>query len=578
MENAVVLNNDDETVFYQQIQEWFTSRNKVTADVFNRSLSLVKEQGETTSLPLMLLKLGQVSAEDLATCFVDILNLRKVSFEDFPPSPACSELIAENFLKQNSVLPLAFQDDTLILAMLDPSDQFVIKSTKLACGATRVEPVVISKTDLDSLYEQFYGNGQSLLGKIADQVEASVESNDRDVEQLRDMASEAPVIRMVNLLIQRACKNNASDIHIEPFHDKLKIRFRCDGLLQEVEAPPAQLSAAVISRIKIMAHMNIAERRLPQDGRIDLRVQGQTIDIRVSSIPTVHGESVVMRLLQRDSLALDFESLGLTGEPLVRLTAALNKPNGMILVTGPTGSGKSTTLYTALQGLNTEQRKIITVEDPVEYQLEGVNQIQVRSSIGLDFSTTLRSIVRQDPDIIMVGEMRDLETARICVQSALTGHLVLSTLHTNEAAGSIIRLLDMGVEDYLLTSTLLCVVSQRLVRRLCQHCAKPYHPMPELLERLSKHSNLTIEPGSTLFKPIGCEHCRNTGYNGRVAICEVLPVDDPIRQQIMQNSDARELQKLAIKRGMQTMYTDGCSKALAGLTTLKEVLRVTQES
>ncbi|WP_019620459.1 type II secretion system ATPase GspE [Amphritea japonica] len=578
MENAVLSDNEHRDLIQQQIKEWFSARNKLTAELFDRSLSLVNEQGETTRLPQMLLKLGQVSAEDLALCLADILNLKKVSFEDFPATPACSDLIAENFLKQHSVLPLEFTDHTLVLAMLDPSDEFIIKSTKLASGANKVEPVVISKTDLESLYEQFYSDGQSQLGKIADQVETSADDNDTDVDQLRDMASEAPVIRMVNLLIQRACKNNASDIHVEPFHDKLKVRFRCDGLLQDVEAPPAHLSAAIISRIKIMAHMNIAERRLPQDGRIDLRVQGQTIDIRVSSIPTVHGESVVMRLLQRDSQVQDFDSLGLTGEPLSRLKAALNKPNGMILVTGPTGSGKSTTLYTALQGLNTEQRKIITVEDPVEYQLEGVNQIQVRSSIGLDFATTLRSIVRQDPDIIMVGEMRDLETARICVQSALTGHLVLSTLHTNEAAGSITRLLDMGVEDYLLTSTLLCVVSQRLVRKLCQHCAKPYQPMPELLERLSKHSGLNIGPDSTLCEPVGCEHCRNTGYNGRIAICEVLPVDDHIRRQIMQNCDARALQKLAMQQGMHTMYSDGCSKALAGLTTLKEVLRVTQES
>jgi general secretion pathway protein E len=578
MGNSNALHLDDKELIQQQIKEWFISHKKITDELFNRSLSLVKEQTGSTSLPLMLLKLGQVSAEDLAICLAEITQLRKVSFEDFPAEAACDNLIAENFLKQHSVIPLSFSNNILTLAMLDPSDHFVIKSTKLASGAERVDPVVISKTDLDTLYDQFYGDGQSQLGKIADQIEESSNNSDADVEQLRDMASEAPVIRLVNLLIQRACKSNASDIHIEPFHDKLKVRFRCDGLLQEVESPPAHLSAAIISRIKIMAHMNIAERRLPQDGRIDLRVQGQTIDIRVSSIPTVHGESVVMRILQRDSLVLDFESLGLSGEPLARLKNALNKPNGMILVTGPTGSGKSTTLYTAMQGLNTEQRKIITVEDPVEYQLEGVNQIQVRSSIGLDFATTLRSIVRQDPDIIMVGEMRDLETAKICIQSALTGHLVLSTLHTNEAAGSITRLLDMGVEDYLLTSTLLCVVSQRLVRKLCQHCAEPFQPMPEILERLSRNSGHTINPDSKLYTPVGCEHCRLTGYNGRIAISEVLPVDDHIRRQIMQNCDARALQKLAVEHGMQTMYTDGCSKALAGMTTLEEILRVTQES
>ncbi len=334
----------------------------------------------------------------------------------------------------------------------------------------------------------------------------------------------------------------------------------------------------MISRIKIMAHLNIAERRLPQDGRIDLKVQGQTIDIRVSTVPTVHGESVVMRLLRRDKLTLDFAALGIQGPQLERLQHALAQPNGMILVTGPTGSGKSTTLYTALQGLNTEQRKIITVEDPVEYQLEGVNQIQVKASIGLSFASALRSIVRQDPDVIMVGEMRDLEAARICVQSALTGHLVLSTLHTNEAAGSITRLLEMGVEDYLLTSTLLCVVGQRLVRRLCTHCAEAYQPLPELLSTLCERAHLTPQHDMRLYRANGCPSCNGTGFNGRIAIVEVLPMNDAIRQQVMQHTDAQLLQATAVEQGMLTMYADGCQKALAGLTTFEEILRVTQES
>jgi general secretion pathway protein E len=344
-----------------------------------------------------------------------------------------------------------------------------------------------------------------------------------------------------------------------------------------VEAPPAHLTAAVISRVKIMANLNIAERRLPQDGRIRLRVQGKELDVRVSTVPTMHGESVVLRLLNQESVALDFAALGFADAELRQFAGILELPHGMVLVTGPTGSGKTTTLYTAVSRLNTPQRKIITVEDPVEYQLEGVNQIPVRPAIGLTFANALRSIVRQDPDVILVGEMRDLETARICVQSALTGHLVLSTLHTNDAASSVTRLLEMGVEDYLLTSTVNAVVAQRLVRVLCERCRVPYEP---LAETLAKTGLARVAAGSpaVLYRPTGCPACNGTGYRGRTAVLELMVMSDRIRRLVLSHAQATEIQRAAREEGMRTMYEDGLRKALVGATTIEEVMRVTCEA
>jgi general secretion pathway protein E len=349
-----------------------------------------------------------------------------------------------------------------------------------------------------------------------------------------------------------------------------------DGVMREVESPPARLSAAVISRVKIMARLNIAERRLPQDGRIQLRVQGKEIDLRVSTVPTLYGESVVMRILDKASVVLSFELLGFSPDMLARFVEVLELPHGVLLVTGPTGSGKTTTLYTALQQLNTPERKILTVEDPVEYQLDGVNQIQIKPQIDLTFANALRAIVRQDPDIIMIGEMRDLETAGIAVQSALTGHLVLSTLHTNDAASSVTRLLDIGVEDYLLTATINGILAQRLVRMLCTHCRQPYPALPEMVEQLRLNRFTDAQPVQ-LFKAIGCDHCGGVGYLGRMAIMEFLVMSDDIRRLLLKHADAGDIQRLAQQQGMDTMYEDGLRKAVAGLTTVEEVLRVTQE-
>jgi general secretion pathway protein E len=400
---------------------------------------------------------------------------------------------------------------------------------------------------------------------------------DADLQQLKELASEAPVIRLVSLVITNALDMRASDIHVEPFENRLAVRYRVDGVLHDVESPPKRLAAAVISRIKIMANLDIAERRLPQDGRIRLRVQGKEIDLRVSTVPTMHGESVVMRILDKGGVALDFHKLGFMEDTLKDFIDVLMQPHGILLVTGPTGSGKTTTLYTALDRLNQPDVKILTVEDPVEYQMVGINQIQVKPQIDLTFANALRSIVRQDPDVIMIGEIRDLETAQIAVQSALTGHLVLSTVHTNDAASTVNRLLDMGVDDYLLTSTVVGILAQRLVRKLCAHCREPYQALPEMVEQLGI-SKLAGGGDVTLYRGKGCQHCSNTGYTGRFCILEMLPMSDPLRTLVMKHATSGELKAEAQRGGMVTMYEDGMRKALAGNTTFEEVLRVTREA
>ena len=400
----------------------------------------------------LLVRLGLVSERDVAEAESSLLELPLITAADLPDEAPDIGTLSLRYLKQNLLLPVAVTDSDMMVVMANPRDKQALKALAMASGKVIVPQVGVA-SEIENGIEKLYGGGRSAMGQIIDTLGEGDGDEMEDIEHLRDLASEAPVIRLVNLIMQRAVEARASDIHIEPFENRLKVRYRIDGVLQEVEAPPASSTAAVISRVKIMARLNIAERRLPQDGRIMHRVQGKELDLRVSTIPTSHGESVVMRILDRESIVLDFDSLGFDDGLKQEFVKDLEMPHGIILVTGPTGSGKTTTLYTALSQINTPERKIITVEDPVEYQLEGINQIQAQSSIGLDFAHALRAIVRQDPDVIMIGEMRDLETARIAIQSALTGHLVLSTIHTNDAAGGITRMLDMGVEDYLLTST-----------------------------------------------------------------------------------------------------------------------------
>ena len=560
----------------QLLGSWLQKHANLSAGECQHILNLWQEQQHETRLPQLLLKLGAVSPSALSVGLSELLNLPRLTSQDHPDRPICNDVLSIGFLKRHRILPIAADDNNITLAMTDPSDELAVQSVSLACQKN-VQRVVIDDSELQELFDCLYGESDSALNQLLDGMDQGEASNEVDINQLRDMASEAPVIRLVNLLIQTACERNASDIHIEPFEKSVKVRLRCDGSLTEIEAPPPQMAAAVISRIKIMASLDIAERRLPQDGRINMKVQGSSVDIRVSTVPCIHGESVVMRLLRRDQLVLDFAHLGLTRDALHQLKQLLAHPHGLLVVSGPTGSGKTTTLYTALSQLNRPERKIITVEDPVEYKLNGINQIQVNAGIGLSFASALRTIVRQDPDVIMVGEMRDLEAARICVQSALTGHLVLSTLHTNEAAGCITRLLEMGVEDYLLSSTLTAAIGQRLVKRLCRHCAESYQPVPELLHAICRHTSQKPDPDMRLYHPKGCDKCGQSGFSGRIAIVEILEMSEAIRQQILQHADARQLQKTAIKEGMRTLYVDGCLKALAGETTFEEVLRVTQE-
>ena len=556
-----------------RIAEDLESIGKLSSQEYARAARLAGEGG--ASVWNMLAKLGLVSERELVQSFSRVLGLSLLQSDDYPEVPVLEDLVSLRFMKEARLLPLYLEDEQLFLAMADPTDKFAVDSVAAATGH-KIQIKLGLPSEIESAIERLYGVGRSAMGEVIDGL-GEGDASEADEETLKDLASEAPVIRLVNLIVQRAVELRASDIHVEPFEGQLKVRYRVDGVLSEGEAPPAHSTAAIISRIKLMAKLNIAERRLPQDGRISVRVQGKELDLRVSTVPTMYGESVVIRLLDKESVQFDFEALGFDGVPLQRAKEILDMPHGIVLVTGPTGSGKSTTLYTALSRLNTEQKKIITVEDPVEYQLAGINQIQVKPQINLTFSSALRSIVRQDPDIIMVGEMRDLETARIAVQSALTGHLVLSTLHTNDAAGGVTRLLDMGVDDYLITSTINGILAQRLVRRLCPHCRESYIPMRELVDELNLGEFVAEGEDVVLYRPTGCDQCGGRGYHGRLSLTEVLVMNDEIRQLVMQHANAGEIQRAAIRGGMATLYRDGLRKAIAGLTTLEEVARVAED-
>ncbi|UHD14207.1 type II secretion system ATPase GspE [Thiocapsa bogorovii] len=533
-----------------------------------RARRLADEAGDPL-LP-MLVRLGLISERDMAQAMSDVLELPLTDASTFPSEPLREDLFSLRFLKDAKILPVSEDQDSIQVAFADPIDRFAVEAMQMAAGKP-VKALVGLPSEIELALERLYEK----VEEAPESAEAALgDFDEEDIEHLKDLASEAPVIRMVNQLIQKALESRASDIHIEPFADQLKVRYRVDGILKEVDAPPVRSTAAVISRVKIMAKLNIAERRLPQDGRIPIRIQGRELDLRVSTVPTMFGESVVMRLLDKESVRFDLDALGFDGSPRERLRLILEKPYGILLVTGPTGSGKSTTLYTALSRMNTEERKIITVEDPVEYQLAGINQIQVKSAIGMTFASALRAIVRQDPDVIMVGEMRDLETARIAVQSALTGHVVLSTLHTNDAASGVTRLLEMGVEDYLLTSTINGILAQRLVRKLCPHCRESYPAIPELAVRFAA---IGAAPEDVeLQRAVGCDACNGTGYRGRLVITEVLLMTDHIRKAVLNHATATEIRRIAIAEGMETMYLDGLRKALDGRTTIEEVLRVAE--
>ncbi len=560
----------------RRLGEILIARGKLDLANLERALRLQEGEGRREKLGVILGRLGLVSARDLADALSERLSIPVAAASEYPELPILEEQVSDRFLRDAKALPLRETDEGVVVAMADPGDDFLLRSLAMVC-AKPIVPRLANVTELDAALERLYGAGRSSMGQIVDNIASRDEEQDAgDVEHLKDLASEAPVVRLVNLLITHALESRASDIHIEPFENRLIVRYRIDGVLHEVESPPRRLSAAVISRVKIMANLDIAERRLPQDGRIKLRIQGKEIDLRVSTVPTMHGESVVMRILDKGGVPLEFASLGFDGPVLELFLEALGQPHGVLLVTGPTGSGKTTTLYTALDRLNQPDVKILTVEDPVEYQMPGINQIQVKPQINLTFANALRSIVRQDPDVIMIGEIRDLETAQIAVQSALTGHMVLSTVHTNDAPSTVNRLLDMGVEDYLLTSTVVGILAQRLVRNLCPHCRQPYKALPEVIEQMGLRRYVP-EGDVTLWHPGGCDQCSGTGYRGRMGIMEMLPMNDAIRSLVMRHANSAELRAAAVDSGMESMFENGLRKAVAGTTTIEEVLRVTRE-
>jgi general secretion pathway protein E len=542
----------------ESLGELLIERSKLDRPGFERAKRL--REGQSERLYTLLPKLGLVSERDMAQAIADRLELPLVTPNDIPDLPLLEEKLSPRFLREVHVLPLADSPEGLVLAMADPLDSYATDAIGLISGR-EVFPRVAEPAMLETAIERLYGRGPSALDELVEGGSTEEdETLELDVERLKDLASEAPVIRLVSHLISEAVERRASDIHIEALEHGLNVRYRIDGLLREIDPPPSRFRA----------------RRLPQDGRIKLAVRGTPIDLRVSTIPTMYGEGVVMRILDRQGVKLDYASLGISGRNLEAYEEILGRPNGVFLVTGPTGSGKTTTLYAALTRLNSPEKKILTVEDPIEYHLEGVNQIQVKPSIGLTFAQVLRSILRQDPDIIMIGEIRDVETARIAIQAALTGHLVLSTLHTNDAVSAITRLMDMGVEDYLLTSTLTGVAAQRLVRTLCRNCRVAEAALPELVTQLGLNRYINgSDP--VVYRPGGCELCGGSGFYGRTGLVEALVMTDAVRRLILHRGEAKELQQVAVEEGMRTMYDDGMMKALAGETTIEEVLRVTRD-
>jgi general secretion pathway protein E len=527
-------------------------------------------------LDRILTQLGLVSERGLAEAFARMLSVPLLALADYPAVPLLEDRLKPKFLRKARALPISADEDCVTLAMTDPLDEFTREAVAAVLGR-RVVVAVAVPVELEAMIDRLYAepDAEAQQAAVLDEPGAG-EPVEEDAERLKDLASEAPVIRLVNQLIARAVETNASDIHLEPFPDRLRVRYRYDGILHEVDPPPPRLQAAIISRIKIMARLDIAERRLPQDGRIKLTVRGHDIDFRVSTIPSLHGETVVLRVLDRTAVEFDYDRLGFPPEIRSGIEACLELSNGMVLVTGPTGSGKTTTLYTGLLRLNTVARKIVTVEDPIEYQLAGINQIQVKPQIGLNFATLLRSILRQDPDVIMIGEIRDLETAQIAVQAALTGHLVLSTLHTNSAAATVTRLRDMGLEDYLLTATLKGVLAQRLVRRLCPACKAQMPAPPSLIERFGLDRLAGAEESSngvTLYRAVGCPECRGTGYRGRRAIGELLLPSPVIDRLIFERANDAAIERAAISAGMRPMFESGLRAVLEGETTIEEVVR-----
>ncbi len=547
-------------------------RGLISEDDLENALALQQEKPD--KLGRILIDLGYVAERDVLATISDQLKV-PVFGAEYPAVPIEPDRLPFRFLRTFNVIPVHLENNILTLVLADPLDLETQNSIRLRTGFA-LQIFLASEAEIQAQLERLYGGEENTTEKLIETL-GDFGVDDENIEHLRDLASEAPVIRLVNLIISRAIESRASDIHIEPFEKELRLRYRVDGVLQNMDPPPNALRAAIISRIKLMAKLNIAERRLPQDGRIKLKVLGREIDLRVSTLPTMYGESVVMRILDRSNSSLiDLRRLGFPDDLYEKICQMTSKPHGIFLVTGPTGSGKSTTLYSALKRINIPDRKIITIEDPIEYQMDGINQIHVNPQIGLTFAAGLRHIVRQDPDVIMIGEIRDLETADIAIRSSLTGHLVFSTVHTNDAPSAVTRLVDMGVEDYLLGSSLIGILAQRLVRVNCKECKKAEKVPAGLLQEAS-FDVTGLGEFIELQKGSGCKQCDYTGYESRIGIFELLDIDDAMRHLIVKTADATVLKEEAVRSGMRTLKQDGWSKVLAGLTTPDEVLRVTQE-
>ncbi len=527
-------------------------------------------------LAALLIRRGFARVDQVLRCVAEQLELPYVDLADYSIDPEALALLPKDVAYKCNAIPVFRIGNVLTVAMSNPGDVSVIdtlrRTTKL-----EIEPVISSPEDIRDALEQHYGP-QAVLDDSIDEMiqkiqdEQPEQEKEEETEKLKQIAEDAPVIKLVNLIIGQAIRDGASDIHINPEEDALHVRYRIDGILHEAFSPPKNLQAAITSRIKILAELDIAETRVPQDGRFQANFEGKTVDLRVSTLPTVYGENIVMRILDKSSLMLNLEDLGLGDNMLKRLRDILSSSYGIILVTGPTGSGKTTTLYSCLNSMNTPDKNIITVEDPVEYRLKLIRQAQVNPKAGMTFASGLRAILRQDPDIIMVGEIRDSETAKIAVEAALTGHLVLSTLHTNDAPGAITRLIEMGVEPFLVASATIGIIAQRLVRRICPKCKKAFTPPREYLIDLGFNPE---KRNWVFYKGEGCNNCKGTGYKGRAGIYEIMTVNEEIRALCLRNASGDEIKKAALKHGMRTLRQDGFLKALRGITTIEEVIRVT---
>jgi general secretion pathway protein E len=554
----------------KSLEEIVNRRNPEAWVKIDELLSRNGERFEETLIKSKALSDNEVL--EILSDFYEVPCIHSISEKDIDPELV--KLLPISFAKKFRLIPLKRGDGKVLVAIAPPIDLYVLDELKSVFGC-EVEPfLALSHVILDSI-NKVYERGREMTDEIEEESLGITESEFQEPKDLLEAEDEAPIIRFVNSLLFQAVKEKASDIHIECFEKEVTVRFRKDGLLHRVASVPKRLQSSVISRVKIMAELDIAEKRKPQDGRIRVKVAGRDVDVRISTVPTSWGESVVMRLLDRSSVLLSLEDLGLEGKKLQTINSLIHRPHGIILVTGPTGSGKTTTLYAALERINSPDKKIITIEDPVEYQIQGINQIQVNSKVNLSFANGLRSILRQDPDVILVGEIRDRETADIAIHASLTGHLVFSTLHTNDSASAITRLIDMGIEPFLVASSLIAVVAQRLIRFLCRSCKEIYIPLDDELARIGIERNRL--PGGRLYRAKGCNECLGTGYSGRSGIFEILLIDDEIRGLTLSTTDSSTIKKKAIEAGMTTLRMDGAEKILRGLTSIDEVMRVTEE-